>query len=126
MVKINLDEPSANPSTHRIELKANRTSIAAGAIRFEVANQSKSLIHEMPAVKTTAPPSALPRDPQRHEVAESKIDSLGDVSELKPGASGALTIDLKPGEYLLICNRPGHVDAGMAVRLTGDPARLLS
>ena len=33
---------------------------------------------------------------------------LGEVSELDPGKSGTLTLTIKPGKYLLVCNVPGH------------------
>jgi len=32
-----------------------------------------------------------------------------------------LTVDLKAGKYLLICNVPGHYGAGMWAEFTVDP-----
>ena len=46
-------------------------------------------------------------------VEEDRVETLGEVSELDPGARGALRLDLKPGNYLLFCNIPGHFRAGM-------------
>jgi len=43
---------------------------------------------------------------------------LGEVSELDPGASGELGIDLAKGSYILYCNVPGHYMAGMWTILT--------
>jgi uncharacterized cupredoxin-like copper-binding protein len=40
------------------------------------------------------------------------------VSELDPGKSGALTITLEPGLYLLFCNVPGHFISGMWTTIT--------
>ena len=37
---------------------------------------------------------------------------------MQPGATKALTLDLKPGTYLLVCNLPGHYAAGMWTVLT--------
>ncbi|MEA2312683.1 MAG: hypothetical protein QOE28_2651, partial [Solirubrobacteraceae bacterium] len=34
------------------------------------------------------------------------------------GAAKALTLNLKPGHYALICNLPGHYTAGMYADLT--------
>ena len=51
--------------------------------------------------------------------SESRVDEdkmvgvLGEVSELEPGKTGALRLDLKPGKYLLFCNIPGHFTSGM-------------
>ncbi|WP_245455931.1 sulfocyanin-like copper-binding protein [Mesorhizobium sp. M7A.F.Ca.US.008.03.1.1] len=43
------------------------------------------------------------------------------MSELDPDKSGTLTVDLKAGKYLLICNVPGHYGAGMWAEFTVEP-----
>jgi uncharacterized cupredoxin-like copper-binding protein len=59
------------------------------------------------------PSTALPYIAAESRVDEDKAGDKGEVSELDPGASGSLTVALKPGKYLLICNVPGHYAAGM-------------
>jgi uncharacterized cupredoxin-like copper-binding protein len=54
-------------------------------------------------------------------VDEDKAGDKGEVSELDPGTSGKLTVTLKPGKYLLICNVPGHYAAGMWSEFTVTP-----
>ena len=50
---------------------------------------------------------------------DAKVDEdkagvhLGEVSELDPGKTGALRLDLAPGTYLPYCNIPNHYMAGM-------------
>jgi len=90
-------------------------------VTFQVANKSKSEVHEMLVVKTDRPATALPYGARAEEVDEDKIKSLGEVSELKPGKSGSLTLDLKPGSYLLLCNQPGHMRHGMWARFEVTP-----
>jgi uncharacterized cupredoxin-like copper-binding protein len=51
-------------------------------------------------------------------VIEKKIQRLGEISDLKPGAAGAMTLSLKAGSYVLICNQPGHYKAGMVANLS--------
>jgi uncharacterized cupredoxin-like copper-binding protein len=51
-------------------------------------------------------------------VIETQLKSLGEVEELKPGKSGKLTLNLKPGSYLLMYNQPGHWHAGMWTKFT--------
>jgi uncharacterized cupredoxin-like copper-binding protein len=51
-------------------------------------------------------------------VDEDAAGHLGEVSELDPGASGTLTIDLKPGKYVLFCNLPAHFMNGMWTEIT--------
>ena len=60
----------------------------------------------------------LSYDEKRATVVEERIRSLGEISDLAPGASGKLAVNLKPGSYLLICNQPGHYKAGMVARLS--------
>jgi uncharacterized cupredoxin-like copper-binding protein len=116
IVKVELQDPSNGPAVKSMEMKPDRTSAPAGHVTFQVHNASTSLIHEMIVVKTDAPPSALPYDKKKNEVDEDKIKSLGEVSELPPGKSGNLSLDLKPGAYLLFCNQAGHLQGGMWTR----------
>lgn len=115
-VNVELQDPSAGAAVKSMEIKPDRSSAPAGHITFQVHNGSASLVHEMIVVKTDAPPSALPYDQKQNEVDEDKIKSLGEVSELPPGKSGSLTLDLKPGAYLLFCNQAGHLHGGMWTR----------
>jgi uncharacterized cupredoxin-like copper-binding protein len=72
-----------------------------------------NLVHEMIVVGVARPDAKLPYDPKHNRVDESKIDDLGEASELGPGEKKTLRLNLKPGDYLLICNQPGHHKAGM-------------
>ncbi|HLH49311.1 MAG TPA: cupredoxin domain-containing protein [Roseiarcus sp.] len=115
-VNVALEDPTTNSSVKHMEIRPDRTSVPAGQVTFDVKNESKSLVHEMIVVKSQLPASALPYDKKKDEVEENKIQSLGEVSELQPGKSGTLTIDMKPGAYALLCNQPGHMHNGMWVR----------
>jgi len=59
------------------------------------------------------PGKPLPYIDAESRVDEDKAGDNGEVSELDPGVSGALTVALQPGKYVLICNVPGHYSAGM-------------
>ena len=50
--------------------------------------------------------------------ASEQTHSLGEVGDLPPGHSGKLTLNLKPGKYLLFCNESGHYADGMKTELT--------
>jgi uncharacterized cupredoxin-like copper-binding protein len=117
IVKVELQDPSSGSAVKNMEMKPDRTSAPAGPVTFQVHNASKSLVHEMIVVKTDQSPDALPYDQKQNEVNEDKIKSLGEVSELQPGKSGSLTLELKPGAYLLFCNQAGHLHGGMWTRL---------
>ena len=63
----------------------------------------------------------LPMDAKRVRVIESRVRRLGEIADLAPGKSGKLTLDLKPGSYVLFCNQPGHYQDGMFATLTVAP-----
>ena len=86
---------------------------ASGEISFEVTNTSKDTVHEMIVMYLADPAKALPYIEGDAKVDEDKAGDKGEVSELDPGKSGVLTVELKPGKYLLICNVVGHFAAGM-------------
>lgn len=117
-VKVELQDPSTADGIKSMQMKLDHDSVPAGEVRFEAANESKGLVHEMIVVKTDQDPASFPYDAKKDEVIESKVKSLGEVSELKPGKSGHLSVNLKPGTYILYCNQAGHLHQGMWTRFT--------
>ena len=99
-------------------IKANKSSVPHGKVTFEVVNDSKETIHEMLVSPVADENTVLPFVENENRVNEEKSGDLGEVSELDPGKSGSLTLDLKPGNYILFCNVPGHYMAGMWTMLT--------
>lgn len=91
---------------------------AAGKVTFNVTNVSKGVIHEMIVAPIKDENTALPYVDAENRVDEDKAADLGEVSELEPGKSGSLTLDMKPGQYILYCNVPGHYAMGMWTVLT--------
>jgi uncharacterized cupredoxin-like copper-binding protein len=102
-----------NPAMAMMAIRADKTSVPAGKVSFEVTNVSKGTIHEMIVAPIANTDATLPFNAKENRVDEDTAGDLGEVSELEPGASGALTLDLKPGLYVLYCNVPGHFMAGM-------------
>ena len=98
-------------------ITASAPQAAVGPVTFTVTNSSSQMVHEMIVVRLTAEqaahPEALPYDTMGGMVDEDKVDDVGEVSELDPGKSGSLTVDLAAGTYELICNVPGHFMIGM-------------
>ena len=100
---------------------ADQSSLKAGTISFELTNWSRSLVHEMIVVAVDNPAAPLPYDYSSAKVIEDQVKVLGEVSDLKPNASGTLNVTLAPGSHLLVCNVPGHYAVGMATALTVVP-----
>lgn len=93
-------------------------TVAAGEVTFNVSNDSKDLIHEMVLSPVADVATPLPYDEDNVKVDEDAAGHLGEVAELEPGQTGALTMTLKPGSYILYCNIPGHYVMGMWTLLT--------
>ena len=88
-------------------------NVPAGKVTFDVLNTSKDTIHEMIVSPIRDLDVTLPYVASESRVDEDASGDLGEVSELDPGGAGSLTIDLKPGYYVLFCNVPGHFTSGM-------------
>ena len=118
VVHVDLLDPSSDPSIESMIVKTDQRSIKAGPVRFVVSNDSKALIHEMIVVSVAEPNTPLPYDRKDDRVIESKIKDLGEAPDLKPGEKKTLSLTLKPGDYILMCNQPDHYKAGMKANLT--------
>jgi uncharacterized cupredoxin-like copper-binding protein len=99
-------------------IKIDQDSVPAGKVTFDVTNDSKDVIHEMLVAPVANVDVVLPYNANENRVDEEAANDLGEVSELDPGKSGALQLELKPGTYVLYCNIPGHFMAGMWTVLT--------
>jgi uncharacterized cupredoxin-like copper-binding protein len=99
-------------------IRLSPQTITAGEVAFTVRNVSKNNVHEMIVAATALAPDQLPYQAQSNRVEEKKLRSLGEVSDLRPGTSGHLTLRMKPGTYVLFCNEPGHYKAGMVTVFT--------
>ena len=95
------------------KMEADKFAVKAGLVTFKVTNAAKDIEHEMVVVPIANMSTPLPYNDKENAVDEDAAHDLGEVSELAPGKSGELTIELKPGLYALICNIPGHYGAGM-------------
>lgn len=101
LVTVRLKEFKVLPST----LTAKR-----GAVAFAVKNVGK-VDHELVVLKTNIAPSKLPV--KKGKAAEP--GRVGRVGPIKPGASRTLTLTLAAGKYVLLCNMPGHYQAGQRI-----------
>jgi len=105
--------PGKDLSSASMGIAVSQDTVKAGETTFEVLNSSEDAIHEMIIVRLKDLTQVFPYNANDSRVEEDRLETLGEVSELDPGARGALRLDLKPGSYLLFCNIPGHFMAGM-------------
>ena len=118
IVAITLQDASVDSSKPGMTIKTDIANLKAGRVTFEAVNLSKDLVHEVLVVPAISKGKDLPYDVKTDTVDEKRVHSLGEISELKPGARGKLDLNLKPGTYLLLCNQPGHYKSGMFAKLT--------
>ncbi|MBP1860580.1 copper resistance protein [Rhizobium herbae] len=101
-----------------MSLKLDPPTASPGPITFAVHNDAMSEEHEMVVVKLKSADQKIPLIKAKHRIDESKLKSMGEVADLKPGADGELKTNLKAGTYLVFCNLKGHYEAGMQTMLT--------
>lgn len=99
--------------------------VDAGKVTFEAKNNG-GFVHEIVVVKTDLTPAELPRDENgMFDELGAGVKFVDEVENIPPGSTKALTVDLVPGEYYLLCNKiaePGdpksHFEHGMYQRFT--------
>jgi uncharacterized cupredoxin-like copper-binding protein len=115
MVDVKLQEWSINPTA---------TSAPAGPIVFNVTNTGPADVHEFVVLKTDLDPGALPTDATGKAVEEALgIEGVDEVENLAVGKTQQLTVNLQPGNYVLVCNiydattKEAHYKLGMRIGL---------
>ena len=116
VVNIKLEDTTSMPGMKDMAMELDRTTVPAGKVTLRATNDSKQLIHEVLVVRDDGKPLAY--NSPAGKLIESKLNKLGEVSDLKPGKSDYRTFTLTPGNYILICNQPMHFKQGMYSRLT--------
>lgn len=104
---------AANMASATMGIKLDIAEAPAGEITFKATNDSTGMIHEMVLAPVSDLNTPMPYDAANEKVDEDAAGHLGEVAELDPGSSGALTLTLEPGTYILYCNIPGHYVLGM-------------
>jgi uncharacterized cupredoxin-like copper-binding protein len=89
-----------------------QSSAPAGPVAFDITNEGPS-VHEFEVLRTDAPADALAVDSGLVQTSADGIEIVDEVEEVAPGAGMQLSVDLDPGSYAIICNLPGHYEAGM-------------
>lgn len=104
-----------------MSVRTTKPSAKAGKIRFEVINYSASIVHEMEVVAVDDLNAPLPYDYNTAKVRIEKAKEKGEVEDIAAGAEKVLEVTLPAGNYLLICNLPGHYAAGMVAPFVVTP-----
>jgi cytochrome c oxidase subunit 1 len=95
-------------------VKTDAKTAPAGHVTF-VVHDTGNVPHEFVVVKTDTPEGKLPQSGGKAD----ETGSVGEVGDVTPGSTKHyLTLDLKPGKYVLLCNVAGHYAAGQHTAFT--------
>lgn len=97
----------------KMAININPTMVARGNVKFNVTNLAGALVHEVIVAQVNDENELLSFDAVKNEVDEDTIQTLGQVAEIYPNKTASMTLELKPGKYILYCNVAGHFMAGM-------------
>jgi uncharacterized cupredoxin-like copper-binding protein len=103
-VTATLKEFTVNPSARQA---------AAGRVTFHVSNTGTAT-HEFVVLRTRFPAGAIPLKNGRAD----ESGNVGETGDLAVGKAKTITLNLTPGHYALICNLPGHYQAGQHIDFT--------
>ena len=81
--------------------------VRAGNVKLQFHNLDQ-IEHELVVIRTARKAADLGSGAR-----VSEAGSIGEIGDLKPNASGVVTLRLRPGHYALICNIAGHYTNGM-------------
>ncbi len=104
-----------------MSIRPTKSTVKAGKIRFEVVNFSTSVVHEMEIVAVDNFNTPFGYDYQTGKAVVDKSKEKGEVEDIGPGATKVLEATLPAGNYLLLCNLPGHYGSGMVTPFVVTP-----
>lgn len=108
-----------NVTAKEMVFQLSSATAPAGPVEFVVKNEGKKP-HEFVVLKNDLPNKKLPLKGGSLDEDAKGLKNLGEISESKltSGATQTLQLTLTPGRYLLVCNLPGHFQAGMKTEFT--------
>ena len=91
----------------------DQITVPSGKITFNVKNAG-TMVHEVVVLKTDVAADKIAPDPDEPGKM-SEEGSQGESGDLNPTEAKTFTLDLQPGNYVLICNQPAHYLLGMHI-----------
>jgi len=110
---------------HDNSLTAVPSSVPAGDVQFVVSNAGTTS-HEFVVIKTDLAPDALPVVGGTVDESASSLQVIDTIAPFAAGTQQTLTVNLAAGNYVLICNLPGHYQGGVRTAFTVTEATATS
>jgi len=111
---VNARTVNATLTDSRIVL--DQATVPSGKITFQVTNAG-TMTHEVVVLKTDVAADKIAPNPDEPGKM-SEEGSQGESGDLDPNTKMSFTLDLAPGNYVLICNQPAHYLLGMHIAFT--------
>ena len=112
--------PSVNPNARTVnatltdsKILLDQSTVPSGKITFNVKNGG-TMVHEVVVLKTDVAADKIAPNPDEPGKM-SEDGSQGESGDLDPTQAKTFTLDLMPGNYVLICNQPAHYLLGMHI-----------
>ncbi|MEZ5176158.1 MAG: cupredoxin domain-containing protein [Acidimicrobiia bacterium] len=107
------DEGTVIDTTLRNDaIELSQLTVDTGAVTFAVTNEGDK-VHEIEVFAGSN--TDLPVDKEVADVSGLRL--VDEIEDILPGGNVRLTLDLPPGDYVIICNLPGHYQMGMVAKL---------
>lgn len=110
-----------NGTEKDFSISLSKSSASAGDVKFHVTNNGKQT-HEFVIFKTNLAEGSLPTTKEKGAVIVNEsgpgVTHVDEIPGINPGDSKDLTVNLKAGKYVIICNLPGHYQLGMHTTFT--------
>lgn len=95
-----------------------RPVVDAGDVTFRLTNEGGE-DHEFVVIRTDLAPGTLPiREEEWVDEEAPGLNPIGGFDHLLPDRTKELSLELEPGNYVLLCNMQGHYQRGMYAPLT--------
>lgn len=97
------------------------SSAPAGEVTFDVTNEAEQ-VHEFVVLSTDLAADQLPTDENGDvdEEGDPSISVVDEIEDVEGGSEQSLTVNLDAGDYVLLCNLPGHYRQGMYTSFTAS------
>jgi uncharacterized cupredoxin-like copper-binding protein len=107
--------PQVGVTLDEYAVKLSQSSSSPGKVTFKVHNAGREK-HEFVILRTDLDQAALPQEAGKIKEESTGIEHVDELDGVDAGKEKTLTVDLKPGTYLFVCNIPEHAHQGMVAR----------
>jgi uncharacterized cupredoxin-like copper-binding protein len=107
-VNVTMTDPAGGGN--EFDLIVDTTSAPEGDVTFQISNDG-GIAHDFVVIDTDLSVDQLPIDQNTNSVDLAQVDVAGQTPPIDPTAGDTLSLTLSAGNYILLCNVPGHYSA---------------